>query len=186
MSKAQRRRDKKEQQEKAREAEIKTADEENKYGPRNLETQSILKQLKDRSLSMHEVPSNGDCMFAAISHQRPGNNIDSLRQQTAEELRRNKPEYHPFLTNASGDMMADDEFEEYCQKMASSKSAWGSQVELRAISQILKIQIEVIQGEGPVVVIGQHGDQTPVVVSFHKHYFGLGEHYNSTKPLVEK
>jgi len=186
LSKAEKRRQKQEQKDKEREAEIKAAEEANRYGPRNLETQSIKEQLQRRGLAIHDVPSNGDCMFAAICHQigtRLNLDVDQLRQKTADELRRSKDEYFPFLTNPNtGDMLSDDEYEEYCAKMASSKSAWGSQVELRAISQILKLRIDVIQGEGPVVVIGDD-ESTHVIVTFHKHYFGLGEHYNSTKPI---
>ena len=126
-------------------------------------------------------------MFAAILHQSPGlcPSLAELRQATAGELRENKAEYLPFLPSASGqDMMDEDEFEDYCQKMASQSNAWGSQVELRAVSQVFRLRIEVVQGEGPVVVIGEEfvPDKT-VIVTFHKHYFGLGEHYNSTKPM---
>lgn len=189
LSKAEKRRLNKEQKEREREAEIKAAEEANKYGPRNLETQAIKDQLTSRGLCIHDVPSNGDCMFAAICHQigqvEKINGIEDLRHETADELRRNKSDYFPFLTNSNtGEMLSDAEFEEYCDKMSSSKSAWGSQVELRAISQILKLRIEVIQGQGPVVIIGEdHTAKQPVVVTFHKHYFGLGEHYNSTKAM---
>lgn len=185
LSKAEKRRQKLEQKDKERDAEIKAAEEANRYGPRNLETQSIKEQLKSRQLAIHEVPSNGDCMFAAICHQISKCDVGELRQKTADELRRNKAEYSPFLTNpATGEMLSDDEFEDYCHQMATCQSAWGSQVELRAVSQILKLRIEVVQGEGPVVVIGDDQPAPPiVVVTFHKHYFGLGEHYNSTQPI---
>jgi len=186
LSKAEKRRLKKEQDDLKREEEIRAAEEQNRYGPRNVETQSIKEQLKQRQLALHEVPSNGDCMFAAILHQASVcPTLPELRQSTAAELRRNKGDYLPFLTSPSGDLMTDDEFETYCDKMATEKTAWGSQVELRAVSQAHNLRIEVVQGEGPVVVIGE--DKTPpvVVVTFHKHYFGLGEHYNSTRSLKE-
>lgn len=185
LSKAEKRRLKKEQDDLKREEEIRAAEEQNRYGPRNVETQSIKDQLKQRKLAIHEVPSNGDCMFAAILHQAEVcSSLSELRQSTAAELRRNKGDYLPFLTSASGDLMSDDEFETYCEKMATEKTSWGSQVELRAVSQVHGLKIEVVQGEGPVVVIGDAGKT--VVVTFHKHYFGLGEHYNSTKPLAEE
>jgi len=185
LSKAEKRRLKKEQDDLKREEEIRAAEEQNRYGPRNVETQSIKDQLKQRKLAIHEVPSNGDCMFAAILHQAEVcSSLSELRQSTAAELRRNKGDYLPFLTSASGDLMSDDEFETYCEKMATEKTSWGSQVELRAVSQVHGLKIEVVQGEGPVVVIGDAGKT--VVVTFHKHYFGLGEHYNSTRPLAEE
>jgi len=189
LSKAEKRRLKKEQDDLKREEEIRAAEEANRHGPRNVETQSIKQQLEERGLAIHDVPSNGDCMFAAILHQAPAGlcqtGVSQLRLATADELRRNKPEYLPFLPSATGDdMMQDPEFEDYCQKMATQQTAWGSQVELRAISQVFRLRIEVVQGEGPIVVIGEENqEKKPIVVTFHKHYFGLGEHYNSTKPL---
>ena len=63
LSKAEKRRQKKEQDDLKREAEIKAAEEANRYGPRNIETQSIKQQLKDRGLTIHEIPSNGWVQF---------------------------------------------------------------------------------------------------------------------------
>ena len=59
LSKAEKRRQKKEQDDLKREEEIRAAEEQNRYGPRNVETQSIKEQLKQRQLALHEVPSNG-------------------------------------------------------------------------------------------------------------------------------
>ena len=59
LSKAEKRRLKKEQDDLKREEEIRAAEEQNRYGPRNVETQSIKNQLKQRKLAIHEVPSNG-------------------------------------------------------------------------------------------------------------------------------
>jgi len=194
LSKAEKRRQKKEQDDLKREAEIKAAEEANRYGPRNIETQSIKQQLKDRGLTIHDIPSNGDCMFNSILHQSPGlaTGTSELRRATADELLANCFDYLPFMTSSNGEPMTQEEFDEYCQKMASQPTAWGSQVELRAIAQVFGVTIEVVQGEGPVVVVkgdrehldkSKPGKSSPIVVTFHKHYFGLGEHYNSTKPV---
>lgn len=46
---------------------------------------------------------------------------------------------------------------------------------------------EVIQSEGRPVVIGdEFGDPSskPILLTYHRHMFGLGEHYNSVRPLV--
>ena len=63
LSKAEKRRLKKEQDDLKREEEIRAAEEQNRYGPRNVETQSIKDQLKQRKLAIHEVPSNGYAIF---------------------------------------------------------------------------------------------------------------------------
>ena len=185
VSKAQKRREKKEQEARQREEDIKAAEEASKYGPRSMEKMSILSRLKARKLQLHEVPANGDCMFASILHQFPENlSISDLRQRTADEIRSSEGDYRPFLTHPeSGDMLSDEQFEEYCCKMATEQSSWGSQVELKAISKMLNVRIEVVQGEGPLVVIGESADGGPLVLTYHRHQFGLGEHYNSVNPI---
>ena len=65
LSKAEKRRLKKEQDDLKREEEIREAEEQNRYGPRNVETQSIKDQLKQRKLAIHEVPSNGYAIFTS-------------------------------------------------------------------------------------------------------------------------
>jgi OTU domain-containing protein 6 len=54
-------------------------------------------------------------------------------------------------------------------------------VELRALTQFLQQPIEVIQAEGPSVLIGDEFAKHKLVITYHRHYYGLGEHYNSTK-----
>ena len=185
VSKAQKRRERKEQLEKERIAEIKAQEELNKQGPRHLETTRILQILKDRNLALYDIPSNGDCLFAAICHQANGN-VLKLRHDTVHKIKSEKSEYLPFLTHPeTGQMLTNSEFDEYCKNMAETK-AWGGQIELRAISDILGRKIEVLQAEGPPVIIGENLDNetTSIILTYHKHYLGLGEHYNSTKVRV--
>jgi OTU domain-containing protein 6 len=49
--------------------------------------------------------------------------------------------------------------------------------------QFLRHPIEVIQAEGPPVLIGDEFDSAKLTITYHRHYYGLGEHYNSTKPV---
>ena len=60
MSKAQRRRDKKASRERQREDMIKAQEAENIHGPRNVEIQKIKHILKERSLMIQEIPSDGN------------------------------------------------------------------------------------------------------------------------------
>jgi OTU domain-containing protein 6 len=64
------------------------------------------------------------------------------------------------------------------------------QIELKALTQSLRQPIEVIQAEGRPVLIGEEfaGNKSGsgLVVTYHRHYFGLGEHYNSTKPIEKE
>ena len=58
-------------------------------------------------------------------------------------------------------------------------------MEITALSKGLERPIEVIQAEGPLVQVGQDEfkDQSPIILTYHRHYYGLGEHYNSVKPV---
>ena len=40
-----------------------------------------------------------------------------------------------------------------------------------------------IQAEGPLMQIGEDFAGEPLTVTYHRHMYGLGEHYNSTKPM---
>ncbi len=62
--------------------------------------------------------------------------------------------------------------------------------QLRALSQVLRRPFEVVQAEGRPVVIGEEfldSSSTPVLLTYHRHMYGLGEHYNSvqTRPPAE-
>jgi len=185
VSKAQKRRDKKAEKDKQRLIDIEKQDEENKNGIRHLEQEKIKALLEKRSLRLAEIPSDGDCMFAGLVHQLAqlglSNTVVDLRKSTAKELLENQADYSPFLSNSStGEMLSDPEFQAYCIKMASTP-AWGGQVELQAMATVLKRPIEVVQAEGPPMVVGEQFQEKSLVLTYHRHAYGLGEHYNSVK-----
>ena len=100
-------------------------------------------------------------------------------------------------------------YEDYCDAVERTHGAdgapvWGGQLELQALSQTLNRTIEVYSADAPVLTMNEDacagwqetatvqqnshddGDDTqalpPLRVSFHRHYFALGEHYNSIIP----
>jgi len=183
VSKAQKRRDKKAEKEKQRLIDIEKQEEENKNGIRHLEQEKIKSLLDKRDLKLAEVPSDGDCMFAGLVHQlaqlEVNSTVTDLRKSTANELLEKKAEYSPFLSNPStGDMLSDTEYHTYCTKMASTP-AWGGHVELQVLATVLQRPIEVVQAEGPPMVLGEQFAQKPLILTYHRHAYGLGEHYNS-------
>ena len=64
ISKAQKRRDKKAEKEKQHLLDKERQELENLTGKRNVEQETISRLLEGRGLSLFEVPSDGDCMFA--------------------------------------------------------------------------------------------------------------------------
>ena len=99
-------------------------------------------------------------------------------------------------------------FEEYVHNVRSS-SVWGGQLELRALSEGLKRPIVVFSAESPPLIMGAeylaptriqdcgvsgggNSDDddwdvnSALLLSFHRHYYALGEHYNSVIPQLIK
>ncbi|ELU16654.1 hypothetical protein CAPTEDRAFT_156592 [Capitella teleta] len=165
-SKAQKRRDKKNEQEKEREERIRQQEIDNLSGARHLEAASLKEMLNARNLHTSQIPSDGDCLYAAI--------VDQLNQI-------------PKAVNHTdtGDPYTEEDFVKYCDKVESSKE-WGGQLEVQALSNVLQHPIEVIQAEGPSLLVGQHFPSASLLLSYHRHAFGLGEHYNSVLPGVAK
>ena len=64
VSKAQKRREKKAEREKQRLEDIERQEAENLCGQRHLEQEAITRLLEARGLTLHQIPSDGDCMFA--------------------------------------------------------------------------------------------------------------------------
>ena len=186
ISKAQKRREKKSQQEKERDELIKQQEQENLHGPRNTELQAINTKLKERGLKIVLIPSDGDCLYKAIAHQfslkkQKELSVDNLREKVADYIRQNIDDFLPFMTNPDTcEMLTSEEFEEYCSKIENTK-VWGGQLEIRALSNSLKCPITVIQATGPGSIDqGAEYEGPPLVITYHRHMYGLGEHYNST------
>ncbi|GBP66566.1 Deubiquitinase OTUD6B [Eumeta japonica] len=191
VTKAQRRRDKKLQQERDQAEQVRLQEIENLHGPRNIEMKNISLRLKEKQLMLFSIPSDGDCLYKAVSHQletirEKSFSIMELRNKVAKYIKENKTEFLPFMSHPDTyEMLTDDEFEDYCNNIINSKS-WGGQLEIRALSSCLRCPIHVIQATGPVSINqGDEYDGPPLIITYHRHMYKLGEHYNSTKMNTE-
>lgn len=213
VSRAARRREKRANERRAQEEALVKATLSGANSARSIELQSIERRLSARNLQIYEVPSDGDCLYSSVAHQLlirqctaqdlvDIHGCDSwiahllsssdkmtpqiLRLITAEYLRRNPNEFLPFMfASETSDPMTTDEFLNYCADV-EKPSMWGGQLEMRALSNALHIPIEVVQAEGPSILIGEEFvDQPPIILVYHRHAFALGEHYNSCIPLTE-
>lgn len=192
VSKAQKRRDKKAAEEKERQSRIAEAEVENLSGLRHQEGLKLAQKLAERQLQIREISSDGHCMYRAVEDQLSQRGVTSLtlslkelRARTAQQMRNNANDFLPFLTNTTtGDMYTADEFEKYCNDVEHT-AAWGGQLELRALTQVLQLPIEVIQADSPTIRIGEEYEKAPVTLIYMRHAYGLGEHYNSVEHLKE-
>lgn len=191
VSKAQKRREKKAIAEKERNQRIIEQEALNVFGKRNVETEAIKKILSERDLIIYEIPSDGHCLYNAVAHQLKINgdtplSLHDLRTKTAEYLRENMNDFLPFLSNPDTDeLLTPEEYEKYCNDVAET-SAWGGAVELQVLSRILKCPIEVIQATGAPYIIGdEYSNGKKVTLTYHRHMYELGAHYNSVTKYVQ-
>lgn len=186
ISKAEKRRQKKAQANREREARIKEEMSNARFSNRNVEAEKLKKILKERNLKMHEIQPDGNCMYAAIAHQM-GNDttVAGLRSKAGQYLRDNVDDFAPFITDPkTGDMLTSEQYNEYCSQVEHTP-AWGGQPELRALSQAMKKRIEVLQAEGTPIIFGEECDKDKSIhLAYYRHYYGLGEHYNSVSQIT--
>ncbi|KAJ3272163.1 OTU domain-containing protein 6B [Terramyces sp. JEL0728] len=148
---------------------------------KQLETLSIDSYLQPLGLKIKQA--YGHCLFYAIADQLylrdPENtlNFQDLRKLATDYMLDHKDDFMPFLTNKHGDILNDSEFEDYCEEMCTG-AVWGGQSELQALCQSLKVQINIVQMNSVLVKLGEEFDRLPpLLLSYHRHSFGLGEHY---------
>lgn len=185
VSKTKRKREKKALKAKQQAELASKAESEYIYSQRYQEEEKIRKILDGMKLEVKPMISDGNCLYYAIEDQLIGRktayNSTELRCLTSDYMLKHREEFLPFLTKPESDeCYTNEEFEKYCQEIAET-SAWGGQVELTALSHVLQAPIHVIQADMPTVKIGEEYDQAPVLLTYHRHELGLGEHYNSVQ-----
>ncbi|XP_065292880.1 deubiquitinase OTUD6B-like isoform X2 [Dermacentor albipictus] len=171
-SKAEKRREKKRQKEVRREKEIAEQEVENQFLPRAVEERELRVILGKLGLAIYEIPSDGNCMYKAMEHQLGlfgvMKSMSELRQETANYMLSHTEEFLPFLTSRkNGDMMTAEEYEDYCLEV-SSTTAWGGQVELKALSHACKVPITIVQATGPSIEIGTEYNAKPIFLRMNE------------------
>ena len=193
MTKAMKRRLKKEAEERERDARIE--EEKANAGPSEREDEEkILRALlAPRGRAIAEIKADGHCMYRSVEHQLQvrgdggagmrGLATDhiSLRRITAEALRADAWEYRPFAEEFAEETPAANEgWAKYCDDVEKT-AAWGGQLELGALAKALRRSIVVFSARMPKVTMGEEfaAEGEPLLVCYQRHAFGLGEHYNS-------
>lgn len=200
-TKAQKRRDKRAQQEVEREQKIKE-EQNNVVSDRVIENQQLEVKLRPLGFTLKEIKPDGHCLYRAVEDQLslyPGTCLQSsfqeLREVAASYMRSHVEDFVPFIVTEDDDGEESQEarFERYCQEVEGT-ATWGGQLELDAIAHSLQKHIVVFSGDLPEVEMGKEYERVPAEgnesvnpslrLSYHRHAFGLGEHYNSVVPLV--
>jgi OTU domain-containing protein 6 len=194
--KAARRREKKAKEEAAREQRIQE-EQTNLVSDRMVEDEKLEKRLEPLGLTVHEIKPDGHCLYRAIENQLSLHSKGTaqyshqeLRQMAAMYMREHAADFLPFfLSEGKAEAGPDpsESFQSYCEEIEST-AAWGGQPELGALSHCLKKHIVVYSGSFPDVEMGKEYNKKleagapSIRLSYHRHAYGLGEHYNSVIP----
>ncbi|KAF9575977.1 OTU domain-containing protein 6B [Mortierella alpina] len=153
-----------------------------------VERKAIEELAKVMGVTVKDVTADGHCLYNAIAdqlsqHYQTETTVKDLRHGAAEYMREHADDFLPFLSNKHGDMMSPEDFVEYCKDLEST-AVWGGQPELLALSRVHRVPIWVVQMGSPTVKLSAdvYPAKTPLMVSYHRHMYGLGEHYNSLRP----
>ena len=155
------------------------------------EFSTALQQLKlsahQNSLTIHDVPYDGNCMFSAISYQLQNNGVcdadsNKLREKVADHLEANAALYCDFLcqpVSSEDSYNADTEQptaeDEYIKSVSDPQlqtelrwqkyvrclrqGAWGDHITMQAIADMLSVKINVLSSNHPMLSV------TPAICS---------------------
>lgn len=176
LAKSKKKRDRQKEKEKKIEQRIK--EENASAGPslRKLELEQIHAVLTPLNLKIKEIEADGHCLYRAVAAQS-GNGFMAIRALCADTLLENRNEFESFCE------YTDDipSFDQYSEKVRNS-AEWGGHLELRALGIALNRPVYVYSvqsGSKPVAVHeDSEGKKKPILLSYHLHYYALGEHYN--------
>mmetsp|Transcript_6142 Transcript_6142/g.9335 ORF Transcript_6142/g.9335 Transcript_6142/m.9335 type:complete len:239 (-) Transcript_6142:115-831(-) len=181
LTKAQRRKMKERQKQRERDAMLEQAQNEAGPSARDLECQAIQAVLEPKKLTIQEVASDGHCLYRAIGEQCRLNYQD-VRSKCADMLQQHAEEYSPFA-----ELKTDMTYEDYVVRVRSSAD-WGGQLEIQALSLALERPLVVYSATSPPITMGEHfaenAGNNAIHLSYHRHYYALGEHYNKVVPKV--
>lgn len=195
QAKAQRKREAKKQQERERRERIEEANK-NTVSERQIEADVIAAQLARHGLQIKDIPSDGHCMYHAVADQMKQKNLpigdvvagfQYLRKLTSDYMLAHEDDFLPFMALDEAAASPEEAFATYCDRVANTAD-WGGQLELRALACAAD-PIEVFSAEGDVLVMGgeflneDDGNATKLQLTYHLHYYTLGEHFNSVTPM---
>lgn len=176
----------------AKEAELQRVKDQiaENAGPamRDMELDALNALLAPEKLRVKEIQPDGNCLYRSIADQMLADDSEMdfarLRKVAADYMRTHEADFAPFMDEGV-------DFATYCGRVESTEGQveWGGQLEIRAISGALRREIRVYDSMAPVLVMDNEGDivsdKAAVKLTYHRHFYSLGEHYNSVGPAVE-
>ena len=147
------------------------AEEVRRNSERKKECEAISKKLLEVNRRIKDVAADGHCLYRAIADQSDSTYAE-VRKTCASFMESHESDFAPFIE--------DESFGDHCAKVRSS-AEWGGQPEVLALARALDRPIVVYSRDSAPLRMGEGSDE--IVVTYHRDYYALGEHYNSTEPL---
>jgi len=152
------------------------------------ERERMLQCMQERGLEEKEIRADGHCLYSAVADQMQQLNISMgitpgdesppgyklMRWAAADYIEMHQDDFSPFL---------DEPLPDYLHKIRDT-GEWGGQLELMALAKNFATDINVLQDFGRVEKIESSSggsSKKAMWLSYYKHGFGLGEHYNSLR-----
>ena len=148
------------------------AEEVRRNSERKKECEAISRKLVEVNRKIKDVAADGHCLYRAIADQS-ASTYTEVRKTCAAFMESHESDFAPFIE--------DESFGDHCAKVRSS-AEWGGQPELLALARALDRPIVVYSRDSEPLRMGD-GEGEELVVTYHRDYYALGEHYNSTEPL---
>ncbi|KAH6799503.1 Cysteine proteinases superfamily protein [Perilla frutescens var. frutescens] len=197
ISKSAKKHKKRAEQEAAREQRIQE-EQSQIVSDRMIEDEKLEKKLEPLGFTINEIKPDGHCLYRAVENQlalQSGGSsaytYQELRKMVAAYMREHVGDFLPFfLVDGESEESLTERFENYCKEIEST-AAWGGQLELGALTHCLRKHIAIFSGSFPDVEMGKEyksgsatgSSNASIRLSYHRHAFGLGEHYNSVVPM---
>ncbi|UZJ54520.1 hypothetical protein CBS101457_003840 [Exobasidium rhododendri] len=166
---------------------------------------AITELCRSLNVEMKEITPDGHCLYAAIAdqlnlHHKGGHsklNYHDTRKATSQYMKTHADDFMPFISDSDEHMAGIENLEagssdvskqeghflQYCDAVEST-GVWGGEPEILALSRAFMTPIHVVQAGRPVVKIEpEESKGTPLMISYHRRMYGLGEHYNSLHPI---
>jgi OTU domain-containing protein 6 len=150
---------------------------------RKQEIASMQKHFEKLGFREISIRPDGHCMYSAVAMLLQGPTLDrqletggllpyqAVRAETARFISKHPADFEAFL---------EEPIDQYTHKIKNT-AEWGGQLELQAISRAYGVDINVLQADGRIEKIesGVEKKTGPIWLTYYRHSFGLGEHYNA-------
>jgi OTU domain-containing protein 6 len=151
----------------------------------NIEAAAFSEQLAREGFTVLEVAADGHCLFTAIGCLLvPSKDHWEVRGIAADYLLAHRSDFEAFVEDTGCAHKTADVYAEYCGKIRAT-GHWGGQIELEALSRAFDCSFTVHQANLPPCDFNPDArkrDRPHLHLSYHRHAFSLGEHYNALVP----